>query len=260
MADDINAVLNGGPSYYDPAMGMMLVQNPEAAAALLASRGAPVPPDAKPGITYQDAHQGLGAALSGQVRNPTTMGEGWERMKGMIASPFQKYYGAMEQSLGPQAQKGDRLPGPMSPSQEPSPMVRIASGSGGAGILTPEPSAPTPSPESVNSGGAVPGPATAEKPGDFSRPDPTPAGMQMTQGPDTPVHPDKTVDGLSKALAGLHAMKPDVLRPSTPAPYRATNPIARSNLPQALMAEILGAAKPTSQFRLGEALKGRSFA
>jgi hypothetical protein len=251
VLSDPQSALVGGPRTYNPAMGMLLIRNPDAAAALLDSRGAPVPPDASPNITHRDAAQGLGAAL-----DPANIGT--PQTSSMMLPP-----------TGPATPAIKPIVEPYYPPEQPSGGLTLPP----EGLhLPPEPSyyrssqdvsGPTPSPESVNSGGAVPAPATSEKPGDLSKPDPVaPAGMRMTHGPDAsaPVHPDKTVDGLAKALAGLQGMTPKPFLPSTPAPYRASGQIARGTLPQALLAEMMGAAKPANQFRLGEALKGRSYA
>jgi len=70
------------------------------------------------------------------------------------------------------------------------------------------------------------------------------------------------MDSLTTALAGLHAMTPNLPPPhvTSPPPFHPNASWLRSNINQAMLQDIMGLAKPSPTFRLGEALRGKSFA
>lgn len=92
---------------------------------------------------------------------------------------------------------------------------------------------PTPSPESPNSGGAVPAKSKTKSGGD-------------------------SIDDLGKALSGLRSMntaKP--LEIGTPAAPHPSNSISRATLPSVLLQQLSGITKGTTgPYRLGQALGG----
>lgn len=277
--------LIGGPSLYNPAFGAFLLDpaNHDRLAQIFAQNGVPIPPDSTGDITHRDVSQGLGRALQfADAGGPGSLQTPGEQFPPPPVVP--PNHAAPESTIGQvlfpptdpveAATRGAYVPpNPIAapPFTDADVATTPGASPGSYHRASQDISGPTPSPDSVNSGGAVPDPSTQEKPGDLNRPDPTglnpPPGMTITRGssgggvaPATSVHPDKTVDSLSKALAGLSAMKPDAFRPSTPQPYHATAQLQRTTLPQALLADMLQAGKPSSVFRLGEALRGRSFA
>jgi hypothetical protein len=104
---------------------------------------------------------------------------------------------------------------------------------------------PTPSPESPNSGGAVPAPNTSRQGG---------AGQGQNVGAKT----SSAIDDLGKTLAGLHPMPlPKPPNVSSPGVYHPSNQISRSTLPTALLQQLGGITRGMSgPYRLGQALAG----
>lgn len=124
--------------------------------------------------------------------------------------------------MGPQSEAATREPEYATPSQQ------------GAAEGVPLPrERPTPSPESPNSGGAVPAKSKTKSGGD-------------------------SIDDLGKALAGLKSM--NTARPleiGTPAAPHPSNAISRATLPSVLLQQLSGITKGTTgPYRLGQALGG----
>lgn len=225
---DYDKAIRGGQTY-DPAMGLALVQNPEAIIPHLVARGAKPPADIPKGIDHIDAGQSLGRALGFSNDTP------W----GRIGNAAQN-----APTLTAPASIDDRfagLPSTATPSQQ------------GAGeVPIPRPRPPTPAPEAAMATGDVPPSDTSQQP-----PEPTPrADATSTTSPSGSKR--SGLDDLGQALAGVRALSPPqpqhIFSPQAPRP---TNQIARSNAPQVLMQELMAAARPESMLRLGQALGGK---
>ena len=131
--------------------------------------------------------------------------------------------------------------------------------------------APTPAPEAAAATGAAPEPDTSEKPGNLNVPEPASvednshtvlqAAKDAAAAP--PEKPDKKQsDSLAKALAGLHAITPNIPQPhiTNPPPFHPNAAWLRSNTAGDLLKDIFAASHPSATFRLGEALRGKKFA
>jgi hypothetical protein len=276
--DDDNGVnLAAGPSgYYNPAMGLMMVQQPEAVAAHLASRGIEPPTEDYPeGFKVNDAHKSLGQHLAGEV--PST---DWHEV-----GPARAFGNWLRG--GGEAAGGVPMPQPRPLSAPPDP-DRIDSAfrvtgyntklvppeedtdlpPGGIGVDVPmPPSRPSNAPASVKVSDL---PTAGGEAGET-----LPARGEVTDGmnggevpmprPRPPEAPQKAkeqkgggLDDFGKALAGLAAMKtpPPQIIHSPAAPHPSTQ-LTRSNLPQVLLAQMQRSGSPGSILRLGEALRGR---
>jgi hypothetical protein len=259
----------GGPQQYDPAMALMLIQNPELVAAHLAARGHEPPEDIPQGVTHQDAGQSLGRALqfAGGGFDQSTKGD---YLPPGFQSPALGFVGTFDKP----AELPPIIQPPDVPQQNPA-------------------SPPTPATESPQATGPVPPPSNQETPTESPKrahitvhpltptddttdpqlanlplPTPDPRRVQddtggaggdtsgATKGPNY-----KGLDNFATALAGLHPLPyQNPLHIYTPQAPHPSNVISRSQVPTALMQELAAAGHPTATYRLGEALRGKAYA
>jgi hypothetical protein len=145
--------------------------------------------------------------------------------------------GALKTDVGGfEAQKGLRVAAPRAPAVED----------------TPPPATPT----SISTSESVPD--TSKKPGGLNVLDPTPMSPTPQKLETKKAEASDVPDNFGKALAGLTAIKPAPVQlvHGTPIPH-APNQIARSNLPQALLQQLVQASHPAQKHTFGELLRGR---
>lgn len=269
MAIDPNDIY-GGPQLYNPALGLTIQQNPELVIQHLASRGVPVPPDIPEGADHVDAGHSLGRALAFNIQNESPL-IGGNIIPG-ASSPTMSYIapeGPLTSTNAPEPFAPPANAAPGLPGSNPTFDERFNADVEHPARVHPipktptPPQPPTPAPEAAsNPGGGEPPPQSAsqELPGqDGNVPVPTPDPRRDANASQQTSH--SPLDTLGAALAGLHA--PGYQNPLhiySPQAPRPSNMIARSTVPQTLMAEIAGISHPTSTFRLGEALRGKAYA
>jgi hypothetical protein len=289
---DMDGSMAGGPSgYYNPAFGLMAIQQPEAFVQHLASKGIPPPEDFPDDFTHQDAHQALGSALKDPSRmsqgEPTSFSDRFNAANGDAQSglpgntrayfdPIQGEVNATDQPVPSKSQMlensgkpdGPNMPLPKLPTRVQAPLVTTPSPKplgaalkdantepwGGRPHVDPEPLPPGDSPSTAG-GSAVPAGGTSEKTGDLNQQEPTPKNQSDKT---KKTGKEDSGDAFGKALAGLSAMKPPT--PIFPHPGNLPHPsnqISRSTMPTELLKELSHIGSPGNIVRLGALLKGR---
>jgi len=263
--DDDGVNLAAGPSgYFNPALGLMMVQRPEAVAAHFASRGVEPPSEDFPeGFKLHDAHKSLGQQLAANEGAGTEGGS---------------FFGNLLRG------GGNAPPAPTDPDRIDS--VFRATGynaslvppeevtdlpPGGIGVDVPTPQArPSNAPASLKVSDLPSGGDTGEvlpakgevtdgmNGGSDNPPMPKPRPPEAPPRPKEEKSKDGGLDNFGKALAGLAMMKtpPPQTIHSPPPPHPSTQ-LTRSNLPQVLLAQLQRSGAPGAVLRLGEALRGR---
>ena len=111
----------GGPSgYYNPAFGMMAIQNPEMFVSHLASNGVQPPADFDENFDHIDAHKALGASLKDQDRMPQGLPGMPTEQQGSFDERFSDSFRGAPGSMRSFAPSGD-MPIPASPSDAAAP-------------------------------------------------------------------------------------------------------------------------------------------
>lgn len=101
---DYDSAMAGGPTgYYNPAFGLLAIQNPEQFVQHLAARGIQPPADFPDNFNHQDAHKALGSSLKDQSR--------YENPNSPLAN-FNERFGAAFQTQPPGDISG-QSPGPV---------------------------------------------------------------------------------------------------------------------------------------------------
>lgn len=285
---DLDSSMAGGPTgYYNPAFGVMAIQNPEMFVQHLASKGIQPPADFDEDFTHQDAHAILasntaspGASLKDQSQLPTSFSDrfgaafpgGGTPDSAMAFAPQGKDPAIPEADIEPwkappppSAAAPPPPPNPEPTRDVPAPKARPVGSAlkgpendepwGGRPHVDPEPLPPTDAPSTAG-GAAVPAGTSQEQPGNLNQKEPSAKNPSVDQTKKS--SREGSQDAFGKALAGISAMKaPPVIFPHPGNIPHPSNQISRGTLPTELLKELSNIARPENKIRLGMVLKGR---